>query len=71
MMKKQIFLLCFLLMGIVAGAQKMPVSYNFGEKFNDRYRYSNLMTIDGDGTGGYILVRAYYQGLILNSQAAF
>ncbi|MEZ4810003.1 MAG: hypothetical protein R2819_06550 [Allomuricauda sp.] len=65
MMKKQIFLLCSLLMGLVAGAQKMPVSYNFGEKFNDRYHYSNLMTIDEDGTGGYILVRAYYQGLIL------
>lgn len=50
---------------MVTKAQKMPVTYNFGEKYNDRYRYSNLMTIDGDGTGGYILVRAYYQGLIL------
>ncbi|WP_421810501.1 hypothetical protein [Flagellimonas sp.] len=64
-MKKQIVLLGLLLMGIVAQAQKMPVSYNFGEKYNDRYRYSNLLTIDDDGTGGYILVRAYYQGLIL------
>lgn len=43
----------------------MPVTYNFGERYDDRYRYSNLMTLDEDGTGGYILVRAYYQGLVL------
>ena len=65
MIKKQLVLLCILLSGWMATAQKMPVSYNFGEKYNDRYRYSNLMTIDEDGSGGYILVRAYYQGLIL------
>ncbi|WP_183114811.1 hypothetical protein [Flagellimonas pelagia] len=65
MIKKQILLLCLVFAGIMASAQKMPVSYDFGEKYNDRYRYSNLMTIDEDGTGGYILVRAYYQGLIL------
>lgn len=65
MIKKQILLLCLVFVGIMASAQKMPVSYDFGEKYNDRYRYSNLMTIDEDGTGGYILVRAYYQGLIL------
>ncbi len=49
----------------------MPVSYDFGEKFNDRYRYSNLVTIDDDGEGGYILVRAYFQGLILKPKGYF
>lgn len=49
----------------------MPVSYDFGEKLNDRYRYSNLMTIEDDGSGGYILVRAYYQGLILKPKGYF
>ena len=52
-------------------AQKMPDSYDFGEKFNDRYRYSNLLTIDDDGNGGYILVRAYFQGLILKPKGYF
>ncbi|WP_343487044.1 hypothetical protein [Allomuricauda sp. d1] len=49
----------------------MPVSYDFGEKLNDRYRYSNLLTIDDDGSGGYILVRAYFQGLILKPKGYF
>lgn len=65
MMKQRIVLLCLLLIGVIGSAQKMPVSYDFGEKFSDRYRYSNLMTIADDGEGGYLLVRAYYQGLIL------
>ena len=50
---------------MVASAQKMPVSYDFGEKYKDRYRYSNLVAIEEDDSGGYILVRSYYQGLIL------
>ncbi|MEM1260594.1 MAG: hypothetical protein AAGC45_02325 [Bacteroidota bacterium] len=56
------FLGCVALMGY---AQKMPIAYDFGEKFNDRHRYSNLLTIADDGDGGYILVRSYFQGLIL------
>ncbi|WP_136467831.1 hypothetical protein [Flagellimonas onchidii] len=65
-MKRRFILLYLLLTGVLMSAQeKMPVSYDFGEKFSDRYRYSNLLTISDDGTGGYILVRAYYQGLIL------
>ena len=65
-MNKNLFLLfSFVLMGMAVQSQKMPVSYDFGEKYRDRYRYSNLVTIDKDDSGGYILVRAYYQGLIL------
>jgi len=65
MKKNLLLLICFLLTGMVINAQKMPVSYDFGEKYRDRYRYSNLVAIDEDDSGGYILVRAYYQGLIL------
>ncbi len=57
-----ILLGCFCLVGY---AQEMPIAYDFGEKFNDRHRYSNLLTIADDGDGGYILVRSYFQGLIL------
>jgi len=63
---KQI-LLFLALIGLYTGAfaQKMPVSYDFGEKMNDRHRYSTLVTLDNDGDGGYVLVRAYFSGLIL------
>ncbi|MEM7483945.1 MAG: hypothetical protein AAF348_01935 [Bacteroidota bacterium] len=64
-MTKQLVVLCLFLVGVLGYAQKMPVSYDFGEKFNDRHRYSNLLTIAEDGEGGYILVRGYFQGMIL------
>ena len=64
-MTTRLLLLCALALGMYSYAQKMPVTYEFSEKFNDRYRYSNLVTIDDDGDGGYILVRSYFQGLIL------
>lgn len=70
MAKKTLFY-CFFAAFFGVFAQKMPVSYDFGEKLNDRYRYSNLMTIDDDGSGGYILVRAYYQGLVLRPKGYF
>ncbi len=51
--------------------QKMPISYDFGEKYNDIYKYSNLVSISEDGTGGTILVRAYYTGMILKPKGFF
>ena len=51
--------------------QKMPISYDFGEKYVDRYKYSNLVSISEDGKGGTILVRAYYTGMILTPKGYF
>ncbi|MEM9076822.1 MAG: hypothetical protein AAGC43_07275 [Bacteroidota bacterium] len=70
-MKNTVLFFCLFVFGAWVSAQKMPVSYDFGEKFGDRYRYSNLLTIDDDGAGGYILVRAYFQGLILKPKGYF
>ncbi|MEX0288940.1 MAG: hypothetical protein AB3N14_07495 [Flavobacteriaceae bacterium] len=52
-------------------AQEMPVDYSFGEKYNDRYKYSNLSTISDDGNGGYLLVRSYFTGMILKPKGYF
>ena len=64
-MKNTLIVLFLVLTVTVGKAQKMPLSYSFGEKYNDRYKYSNLMAMTGDGDKGYLLVRAYYTGLIL------
>ncbi len=68
---KNRLLLVLAFAALVCHAQKMPLTYDFGEKFNDRHRYSNLLTISEDGDGGYILVRAYLQGLILKPKGYF
>lgn len=52
-------------------AQDMPVDYQFGEKYNDRYRYSNLVTFAGGEAGNKILVRAYYTGLLVRPKGYF
>lgn len=66
---------CIILLAAFAAflsyGQEMPVEYSFGEKYNDRYKYSNLSTISEDGTGGYILVRSYYSGMILKPKGYF
>ena len=64
-MQKRILLLVLLCVGWLVGAQEFPVDYTFGEKYNDRYKYSNLLTIEDDGQGGTLLVRAYYSGMII------
>ncbi len=64
-MRLKWILISIFFMGMMVRAQKMPVTYTFGEKYSDRYKYSNLLTITDDGTGGTILLRAYYTGLIL------
>lgn len=63
-------LLAFTLFVNWATAQ-MPIDYQFGEKYNDRYKYSNLMAIDEDGEGGYLLVRSYFTGLILKPKGFY
>lgn len=67
--------LCILLFVAVAclwaRAQQMPIDYTFGEKYSDKYKYSNLVSVSEDGEGGFLLVRAYYTGLILTPKGYF
>lgn len=68
---RNIFLLLFFVFFSFMNAQEMPVKYTFGEKYHDRYKYSNLLTIAPDGNGGSILVRSYYTGIILKPRGYF
>jgi len=70
MIKQSTLLLLFFYCAL-SFAQKMPVDYRFGEKYDDRYKYSNLLTIDDDGNGGSVLVRSYYSGMILKPKGYF
>src|SRR5690554_2602187 len=57
----------FLFIGLCFGwsmAQEMPVTYSFGERYDDRYKCSALLDICDDGMGGAILVRSYYTGIV-------
>jgi len=54
-----------------AQVPKDSLNYIFGETFSDRYKYSKLHLIENDGSGGYILVRSFFQGLILKPKGYF
>ena len=70
-MKNLLILACCTFACLTVYGQDLPVDYSLGEKYNDRYKYSNLMTIADDGSGGSILVRAYYTGIILKPKGYF
>lgn len=46
-------------------AQQDDIAYTVGEKYNDRHKYSNLLSIADDGNGGTVIVRSYYSGIVL------
>jgi len=58
--------LCLLVWSIaLSQAQEMPLSYELGENYNDRYKYSNVLSLDHNEDGGMILVRNFYGGMVL------
>lgn len=54
-----------------AFAQNKSVTYTIGEKFNDKYKYSNMLAMADDGNEGTVIVRAYYTGIILRPKGYF
>ncbi|WP_425235307.1 hypothetical protein [Ulvibacterium sp.] len=72
MIKRRSLSFCFfLLFALTIIAQEIPIQHVLGEKYNDRYKYSNLLTIAKDGEGGSVLVRSYYQGIVLRPKGYF
>ncbi len=70
-LRKNLFTLFFLVALFAIRAQDMPIKHTFGEKYHDRFKYSNLLAISNDQNGGSILVRAYYTGIILKPKGYF
>ncbi|MBT8301807.1 MAG: hypothetical protein KJO63_10770 [Maribacter sp.] len=69
--RKRFSLLFFFAISCAMTAQDIPFDFTIGEKYNDRYKFSNLLTISEDGTGGTFLVRSYYSGIVLKPKGYF
>ena len=64
-MVRRLFLIAGILAFCFSHAQEMPLEYRFGEKYKDRYKYSNLLCFSETPSGEKVLVRAYYTGVLL------
>mgnify|MGYP003632576528 FL=1 len=71
MLKRSAFLFLFIINALSSFAQEELVSYTIGEKFHDKYRYSNMLAISDDGNEGTVVVRAYYTGIVLKPKGYF
>lgn len=71
MFGKSLFPILFLVALCGSKAQEIPVNYSLGENYNDRYKYSTVLTIDDAGAEGTILVRKYYGGMVLRPKGHF
>ncbi|MFX0555900.1 hypothetical protein ACOCEA_03840 [Maribacter sp. CXY002] len=70
-MFKKILAVLFFVSTLGAFAQENDIAYTIGEKYNDKYRYSNLLAIADDGEGGTVIIRAYYTGIVLKPKGYF
>ena len=52
-------------------AQEIPVQYNLGENYSDRYKYSTVLSINGSDNGNTVIVRRYYGGMPLRPKGHF
>ncbi|MDT7828699.1 hypothetical protein RQM65_08490 [Pricia sp. S334] len=52
-------------------AQDIPVSYELGENYSDRYKYSTLLTSDRTSADETVFVRTYYSGYPLRPKGHF
>ncbi|MDM9630014.1 hypothetical protein [Robiginitalea aurantiaca] len=64
-MLRNLCLLAGILTLWVCNGQEMPLDYEFGDKYKDRYKYSNLLTFSETVSSDKILVRGYYSGLLV------
>ncbi len=71
MYKKIIFVLLIHCSFSLVKAQEIPVNYSLGENYNDRYKYSNVLSFDNDAKDQSIIVRKYYGGVLLRAKGHF
>ncbi|AYN66204.1 hypothetical protein D1013_01805 [Euzebyella marina] len=71
-MRTKIILSTFLFWSaLTAFAQEIPVNYQLGENYSDRYKYSTVLSIESSTAGETVLVRTYYGGFPLRPKGYF
>ncbi|MEO0526719.1 MAG: hypothetical protein AAFZ89_05805 [Bacteroidota bacterium] len=71
MFGKSLFTILLLVTLCAVQAQEIPVNYNLGENYSDRYKYSTVLSITDNGTEGTVLVRKYYGGMVIRPKGHF
>ncbi|TFG79112.1 MAG: hypothetical protein E4H26_00715 [Flavobacteriales bacterium] len=65
-LRKKLFVLLFFASLFVSKAQEIPVSYELGENYGDRYKFSTVLSVHAAPGGETVLVRTYYGGMPLH-----
>lgn len=69
--RKSLFLLLFLAVFTFVKAQDMPINYNLGENYSDRYKFSTVLSISSSDNDQTVIVRTYYGGMPLRAKGHF
>lgn len=68
---KNAFVLLFLFVFQFSNAQQIPISYELGENYSDRYKFSTVLSMDQATSGETVLVRTYFGGMPLRAKGHF
>ena len=70
-LRRSLTLMLFLAVFSIGKAQDMPISYELGENYSDRYKFSTVLSINSDAKEQTVLVRTYYGGMPLRPKGHF
>ncbi len=70
-LQKKLVLLLFLTAFTLSKAQEIPVKYDLGENYSDRYKFSTVLSISPASNDGTVLVRTYFGGMPLRPKGHF
>ncbi|WP_298117856.1 hypothetical protein [Flavobacterium sp.] len=69
-MKKILLSACFALLSFSTNAQEIPTTVVKSEVFKDEYKFSSIILVEDDGSGGILIVRSY-QGGVFSSGSGY
>lgn len=69
--QRRIYLILFLATICICKAQDIPIEYDLGENYGDRYKYSTILSINTLSKDKTVLVRTYYGGMPLRPKGHF